>query len=611
MKNAGQRHQTRNIDNQMTLENSLPSDSFNNCNKNGLMNISRFFFILCLSIIFHYGNAQQTELLNSYEKILYNAKIFTANRNKPYAEAIAIRGKKIISVGNYATVKASLSNKAALIDMHGQTILPGFIDSHEHSLEGGESLLNANLFDSMFSIANLANYAAEVRKSGKGMKGNFLIINGINSGTWSYIPELKRYFNSDEYITQPVVLAGSDGHTAWVNHIVFQKAGVNKAFIDHLDNSSKKYFGIEADGTPNGFIADSGFLKIDPVIPKEKINWLEVGEKAMEYNNGLGITAFLDPRAGKITDPENSFLDAYQLLSKEQRLTAHVASIVQADANGDPAKQINALKALQKKYNGIYNLSVIGFKIFADGVIEYPTQTAALSEPYKNSGSKGALMFNPEKFKRFAIMADKANLLVHVHAIGDLAVTETLNGFEAARKTNGNKNIQHTITHLQILQPADFDRFSQLNILASFQLLWAVGDNYSIEMMKPYIAPELYKWQYRARSLLQAGAVICGASDWPVSSANPFRAIYNAETRLGPEGVLDSTQCMPRIAMLYAYTINAAKALQLQNKIGSLESGKFADMILADRDVLTISAEACKDTKVLWTMFEGKIIYRL
>jgi predicted amidohydrolase YtcJ len=220
-------------------------------------------------------------------------------------------------------------------------------------------------------------------------------------------------------------------------------------------------------------------------------------------------------------------------------------------------------------------------------------------------------MFDPKKFKRFAIAADKQNLLVHVHAIGDRTVTETLNGFEAVRKANGNYRLPHSITHLQIVLPSDFERFKKLNVPASCQLQWAFGDVTTVDIVKPYIDPSLYKWQYPARSMYEAGALICGASDWPVSTANPFEAIYNAETRKGPLGVLDSTQCMPRLEMLYAYTINAAKAMLADKIIGSLEPGKSADIIMLDRDILTVSPEAMRDTKVMWALFEGNEVYNL
>ena len=218
-------------------------------------------------------------------------------------------------------------------------------------------------------------------------------------------------------------------------------------------------------------------------------------------------------------------------------------------------------------------------------------------------------MFDPKKFASFVTAADKQHLLVHVHAIGDKAVTETLNGFETARRVNGNSGLPHTITHLQIVQPSDFARFKKLNVLASYQLLWAFGDVTTIDIVKPCIDPSLYRWQYPARSMLQAGATICGASDWPVSSADPLEAIYCAETRKGPMGVLDSTQCMPRMEMMYAYTIEAAKALMLEKKIGSLQAGKYADMVLVDRDVLSVSAEEMQAALVQWTMFEGRIVY--
>jgi hypothetical protein len=131
----------------------------------------------------------------------------------------------------------------------------------------------------------------------------------------------------------------------------------------------------------------------------------------------------------------------------------------------------------------------------------------------------------------------------------------------------------------------------------------------AIELVKPYVDSALYAWQYPARSLLDDGAVIAGASDWPVTTANVFLAIYQAETRNGPEGVLDASQRVPREAMLYAYTRNAARALNDLGEIGSIAPGKQADFVLLDRDVLTVPAEAVRDTKVLWTIVGGSSVF--
>ncbi len=541
------------------------------------------------------------------EKVFYNAKIFTANALHPFAEAVATKGSLITVVGSYDEVKKGVSNLAEWIDLKGGFLMPGFVDSHNHAIGGGQGLTKANVSDKLMNVEELGTFAKEELQKKQGMTGDVLVIYGLNISTWSYLDDLIKIFNAGEFATQPLVLRGSDGHTAWCNKMMMNIAGISKNFIRSLGPEEKIYYGTAKDEEPNGFISESGYLKIAAVL-KADVDYHKAAEKAMEYCNSYGISTLLDPTAGNTRKKTQDYLDAYIYLIESGKLTAHIAATIVADADADPQKQIDVVKTLQKKYNR-KNLSILGFKIFADGVIEHPTHTAALSLPYTGTSSKGVLMFDPQKFARFATAADKQNMLVHVHAIGDRAVTETLNGFETVRKTNGNRRLPHSITHLQIVMPSDFERFNKLNVLASYQLLWAFGDVTTIDIVKPYIDSSLYRWQYPARSMLQAGATICGASDWPVSSANPFEAIYNAETRRGLLGVLDSTQCMPRMAMLYAYTSEAAKVLLQEKYIGSLQAGKYADMILLDRDVLTVTAEAMKDTLVLWTLFEGKKVY--
>ena len=546
-------------------------------------------------------------LVTAQEKVFYNARIFTANSGHPFAEAIAIKDKRIMAVGNYAEVIRSVSTKAELIDCNSGFLMPGFVDSHNHGISGGRGLTKANVSDQLMTIDELVAYAKSELEKKDGMTGDVLVIYGINISTWSQLDIIIQKFNADVFLSQPIVLRGSDGHTSWANNAMMKRAGLDKKFIQSLKPEEKIFYGTTKNDEPNGFVSESGYQKISKTLIVEA-DFSKAAEKTMEYNNSYGITAWLDPAVSSLNNSRAGYLDWYKALIDNKKLKAHIAACIVADADHDPQKQITQLKNLQKKYN-TEDFSIIGFKIFGDGVIEHPTHTAALSLPYSGTSSRGVLMFDPKKFSQFVIAADKQGLLVHVHAIGDRAVTETLNGFEAARKINGNNKIPHTITHLQIVLPSDFERFKKLNVLASYQLLWAFGDITTIDIVKPYIDPSLYKWQYPTRSMLQAGAIICGASDWPVSTANPFEAIYNAETRRGPMGVLDSTQCMPRMEMLYAYTINAAKAMMAEKKIGSLEPGKYADLIMLDRDILIINPEAMKDTRVLWTMFEGKKVY--
>jgi hypothetical protein len=301
-------------------------------------------------------------------------------------------------------------------------------------------------------------------------------------------------------------------------------------------------------------------------------------------------------------------LKAYRLLSEHGELLSPVAAFPQVFAK-DPAAELAAVLKTREALKNVANLHVIGIKVFADGVVEYPSQTANLTKPYKNTGRNGDLLFDPKKFAELCVSADKQGLIIHVHALGDGAVKAALDGIAAARNANGNSGLPHTLTHEQFVAPEDFPRFRELGVISALQLYWANAGPDTIEIVKPYLDPEVYKWQYPARSLLDNGAVISGASDWPVSTANVFWGIYQAETRKGPEGVLDASQDMPREAMFYAYTRNSARAMKMLDTIGTVSPGKRADLILIDRDVLTVSPEEMHDAKVLWTMVGGKIVW--
>ncbi len=552
------------------------------------------FFISCAV------SAQQT--------LFFNGKVFTGNKKQPFANAILITNQKISAVGDLKMVEKCIEKSAKKIDLKGGSVLPGLIDSHIHAIDGGETLTKPNLVDQTISIRELTDYVLGLLHRQEGLTGGVLDIYGLNISTWSSLDSVVSVFNKGEFSTVPVFLRGSDGHTAWANTALLLKANINKQYIDNQPEGLQKYFRRLPGGEPTGFVAEDAVGKVAAAIP-DQTNWTLAAEKAMNHLSSLGITAWLDPSAGNTRSDSGLLLNAYASLYQTGKLHAHVVATIVADADANPVPQINMVKAIQQKFHH-EDFKVKGFKIFADGVVEFPTQTAAISIPYTGTGKSGVLMFDPGNFARFATASDSAGLLVHVHAIGDRAVTETLNGFEKVRASNHQQLLPHSITHLQLVLPKDFTRFKSLNILASLQLLWAFGDVTTIDIVKPYIDPALYRWQYPAKSLLKAGAVIAGASDWPVSSANPFEAISHAETRKGDLGVLDPKECLPRINMFYGYTIEAARVMWMDKEIGSLEPGKFADMVLVDRDVFTVSPESLSESKIEWTMFKGQVIYR-
>lgn len=539
------------------------------------------------------------------ERVFFHAKVFTGVPDHPYAEAVAIRGDKVVAVGNLPDVLQAASPAAEKIDLQGKTLFPGLIDSHVHPLMAGINLVGADVGDQVHTVAELVRFAGDAKKSGKGMRGPVLYISGMPLEFWSHTEELNAAFNGGDFAGVPVCLAGSDGHTGWGNRGLLQRAGITREFLAHLSAADRAYYGVAKDGEPNGFAVDKGLDKLNTAVPQPSPEqWLAGGRAAVQYLHSLGITSWLDAWA------DESVLSTYKALAEHGELTAHVAAFWVVNPRNDPANELETVQNVRQKYAGIPHLTIPGIKVFADGVLEYPSQTAALTRPYKNSGRPGDLLFDPARFAELATMADKQGLIVHVHALGDRAVKESLNGIAAARKANGNSGLPHTLTHIQLADPEDFPRFKQLGVIAALQLLWAAAEPDTIELVKPYVDPELYRWQYPARSLLDAGATISGASDWFVSSPNVFWAIYQAETRKGAEGVLDPSQCMPREAMFFAYTRNSAQAMNQQEKIGSLAAGMQADMVLLDRDVLTISPEQMRDTKVLWTMVGGNTVYR-
>jgi predicted amidohydrolase YtcJ len=558
---------------------------------------------LCRILLFAATFFLLTSAFAQDERVFYHAQVFTADPQNPYADTVAIRAGKIVAVGNLPEVLKSISPNAERIDLQGKSLFPGFIDSHSHSIEGGLSLIAADATDKVHSVSELPAFVNEAKQSGRGMRGDIVEIQGLPLEIWSHPDVLNQDFSTGSYQNQSVLLHGMDGHTAWANHALLQRAGITADFLKTLNRDERAYYGIDSNGQPNGFLVDAGLDKVQPLLPKptpEKL--LEGARAALNYNYSLGITAWLDPLAS------DQVLAAYKALADQGELNSEIVAFPQVFAK-DPGAELAAVQKTRTQYKDVPHLHVTGIKIFADGVAEFPSQTAHLTKPYKNTGHNGDLLFDPAKFAELCISADKQGLIIHVHAIGDAAVTAALDGIAAARKANGDSHLPHTLTHEQFIQPQDFPRFRELGVISALQLYWAEAANDTIEILKPYVDPGIYHWQYPARSILDNGGIISGASDWPVSTANVFRAIYQAETRKGKEGILDATQAMPRQAMFDAYTRNSAKAMNLDS-IGVIAPGKRADLVLLDRDVLTDSPEDMRETKVLWTMVAGKMVYQ-
>ena len=569
--------------------------------------------LLALAVAFSSG-----QVLAAADLVLVNGKVFTAERNNPQVQAIAIEGGKLVAVGTDAQARALADAHTQVIDLQGKRVMPGLIDTHSHAIFGGLQLSGADLGGEAVPLDDLEARLRAWRDDGRARNGDVLQVLGVSSTYWAQAKALNERFSQGEWASTPIVFIGEDYHTAWANQAMLKRAGIDKALLSSLSPQEKDTIGHFDDGQPSGFLVDAGWDRVASVLPKaDAATLLKGAQAAVQYNNSLGITAWMDPAANsmpgeaifaiKPTDHTVGVLPAYKALAEQGGLNAHVAALLVVNPKSTPA-DLQTIDNVRKQFAGVPNLTLPGIKVFADGVLEYPAQSAALLKPYHNTHKPGELLIDPQHFGELVSAADQRGWLVHIHAIGDRAVRESLNGIEQARKA-GNSGIHHSITHLQLVNPQDFARFKALDVIASMQLLWAAGDDYTVDMVKPYVDAAAFRYQYPAHSLQKQGATLAGASDWPVSSPSPWLAIAQAATRKGEQGVLNADERLDRQTMLYAYTANAAKALGLEQQIGSLTPGKQADFVILDRDVLAVSDQQLGETQVLATYFGGRQVY--
>ncbi len=549
--------------------------------------------------------------------VFTGGKVMTMDSQRSVAQSVAVRGNKIVAVGSDAEMVAYVGAKTQVVNLDGKTLLPGFIDAHIHPVMGAERLGKCSADDVAQPIAKVVEHVMNdcLPKEVGATEGKWIEVVNINPANFvATAADLDKISAA-----RPVILEGTDGHTSWVNTMGMKLAHISAATPDPVGGQIER----DAKGQPTGFLKDAGqdlaMAVIPPVSPEQRT---ALAQTALDLIRSKGITSVQDAWAAP------DAMDVYETLEKNGQLKMRVRATLRSEII-DNEVEYKRLAAIRAHFEGHPLIRADAVKIFSDGVIEYPTQTAAMIQPYLDgkghpTANYGGRYFDLDVLNRYVAHLDKDGFTVHVHSIGDFTTHAALDAFQYARDKNGVSDNRHQITHLQIVDSADFPRFMKLGVIANMQLFWAAPNDYSIEALQPYIASERFLHMYPAGSLKAAGAMIAGSSDWPVDAApgdpmpnTPLTSIQMGMTRQEQDPsskhfgeVLNPDERVDLDTMLAAYTINAAKALKQEATTGSIEAGKLADLVVLDSDLSTTAPNKIAAVQVRYTVLDGAIVYQ-
>ncbi|CAN5291115.1 amidohydrolase [soil metagenome] len=532
--------------------------------------------------------------------IVLNGNMVTMDPLIPRAEALAVSGGRIRRLGSTPEIAALKGGKTEVIDAGGRLVLPGFQDSHLHLQDSGlEFAFNIKL-DRVDGIESLQRTVRDFAASHPDYP--WIIGGGWNFGMFTE-ETLNRHVLDEAVPDRPVFLRDSSYHSAVLNTKACEAAGLTAA----TPNPPNGIFVRDRAGVPTGMAYEEAMQVVRQAMPANSDAKYADGVRwAQKHCNRHGITGVLDARV------DARHMRVYRMLEEAGELTLRICATALVEPEDTVEGALERLTALRRDYaSGM--LRVHSAKFFVDGIVE--NRTAAMLADYSDArGGNAPLMFGENHLRELFIAFDAARFQIHVHAIGDKGVRAALDAMEAARDINGAWPSLHHIAHVQFIDPADIPRFGELGVVANLQPLWASNDRSVTEIAAGMVGPERAKYIYANRSLIEAGAPYTLSSDWGVSTLNPFpimgTAILRQAKHMGWDTpAYNAQESIDIFQAVRGYTVNAAAALWRDRDTGSLSAGKFADLIILDRDIFSVPPQELFDTKVLTTMLGGRVVY--
>ena len=532
--------------------------------------------------------------------IIKNAKIVTIDQNNPRAEAVAVKGEKIIAVSSNQNIARYIKKgKTIVIDACNRLVVPGFNDAHIHFISGGYSLMNLD-FRYITDIKIIQKMVME--KVSRSEPGEM-----IRGGGWDHELFPDKQWPTREILDEvapdnPVILARTDGHSVWVNSLVLRLSGITK---DTPDPAGGTIVRNKKTGDPTGILKESAQNLIDSTkfkklsADKQKKRATKALELALEAARRTGVTSI---------QHLNNHSELFEKFHDQGKLTVRVTFNMWLTDNEETLVQYQELR---KKFHSENNWIRFGYlKGFIDGTLG--SGTALMFDPFSDDPSTSGLpQMSYDELERKVVASDKNGFQIGIHAIGTRANHWILNAYEKAQKRNGRRDSRHRSEHAQILTDLDIPRFVELGVIASMQPTHCITDKRFAEKR---IGLKRCRGAYAWKRLLDSGAQIAFGTDWYVEPIDPLEGLYAAVTRKDRAGepgkgwFADQKLSMEKAIELY--TLGSAYAEFTENRKGSIKKGMLADMVIFNQDLMTIAPQDIMKAKVDYTIVGGKIVFQ-
>ncbi|WP_392563901.1 amidohydrolase [Orbus wheelerorum] len=570
---------------------------------------------------------------HSYAESVYiNGYIYTADSKNTVCEAIAIADGYIIACGSTSQIKSLVNQDTDIIDLQGKTMLPGIIDAHLHPFWGGMQLSGCHLDYASLTVEDtLTKIQNYLDRDPCNSSNDWLQVRGwLRQEVLPLGTDITRADLDRLQTARPVILFSNDCHTLVANTRALEKFALDRNTPEPKDGK----IGRTADGELNGILEDAPAMRAFDSIPAlNDKQAIEVAKLVQHELNKQGVTTAMDARAAELQ------FNAFKALSHQDNLTIRLfgaAEITPDDAitPSDIVKSIHKVKLFAESYSDTKAQPKPGLKIslvkfFVDGVLQAPLMTASLLKPYRiNQGSfeqpnfvesnrLGDLYYDNAILAQLIIAASEAGFNPHMHTVADGAIETVLNHIQTMREQYPHLNhIRPSLAHNELAAPHQYKRFTDLNAIATVSFQWAGPTNEMMEQFNLMLGAERYNDLEPCAKFIDAGAKVAFGSDWPIDPLNEWYNFKVAMTRTGYSPVgkktkrLDSDRNLTITEVLRAATIDAAFMLSQEQYIGSIETGKFADLIIVDKNPFTISADEIEHIKIIKTIVGGKLVYK-